>query len=392
MKQKNKLETLIIKYKLSYKRFNIFLIFMNILYILDFYKPNKWWIEILFEQIIDHFWKKHKISIITWNYTQQLKNIEKQWNITIYRIKAKNLISYSIKAYFFAKKIIKDIDIIHTSNFYSAFVASRLSKKYKKKSILHINWFFGNYRFKMIDKIRAYKFKLLEYWNIKWNFDKYIVVSRYIYDVAYFYYWIDNKKLKLVYNGIDYKKWVNNINEEKVKQIQKKYNLKQTYSLLFYGRIEKVKWINLLLESIQKIDNIKLLLIVHWDLESLKHNITQLWIKDKTIVIEWKEHNKIANFIKAVNAVVFPSLTESFGYVWLETSILGTPLICSNIWAIPEVVFWKVNFFNVNDKKCLINVIEKSKKWDFEQIPYKDLNINYTLTNIKEVYNELSEK
>ena len=365
---------------------------MHILYILDFYKPNKWWVEVLFEQIINYFWKKHKVSIITWNYNQKLKDVEKQWNITIYRIKAKNLISYSIKACFFAKNVIKNVDIIHTSNFYSAFVASKLSKKYKKKSILHINWFFWNYRFKMIDKLRAYKFKLLEYWNIKWNFDKYIVVSRYMYDVAYFYYWIDHKKLKLIYNGIDYKKWEENINKKEVKNIQEKYNLKDTYSLLFYGRIEKVKWINLLLKSIKDIKDIKLLFIVHWDIESLKHTITQLWIKDKTIIIEWQEHNKIANFIKAVDAVVFPSLTESFGYVGLETSILKTPLICSNAGAIPEVVFWKVNFFEPKNKYSLINAIKKSKKWDFEQIPSKNFEIENTLKEIEEIYSELIKK
>ncbi len=362
---------------------------MHILYILDFYKPNKWWVEVLFEQIINHFSKKNKVSIITWNYNWKLKDTERHWNITIYRIKAKNLINFTFKAYIFTKHIIHNIDIIHTSNFYSAFTASRLSKKYKKKSILHINWFFGNYRFKMIDKLRAYKFKLLEYGNIKWHFNKYITVSKYMYDVAYFHYWIDHKKLKTIYNGIDYKKWEENINTKEVENLKEKYNLQDSYSLLFYGRIEKVKWIDLLLESIKDIKDIKLLLIVHGHIESLKENIERFWIKDKTIIIEWQEHNKIANFIKAVDTVVFPSLTESFGYVGLETSILQTPLICSDIGAIPEVVFWKVNFFKVNNKNSLIQAIERSKKWDFEQIPYKNFDIDNTLKELEKVYEEV---
>lgn len=365
---------------------------MKILYILDFYKPNKWWVEVLFEQIINHFSKKNKISVITWNYNWELNEVEQNWNITIYRIKAKNLVHFIIKAYMFSKHIIHNIDIIHTSNFYSAFVASRLAKKYKKKSILHINWFFGNYRFKMIDKKRAYKFKLLEYWNIKWHFDKYIAVSRYMYDVAYFYYGIDHKKLKTIYNGIDYKKWKENIDAKKVENIKEKYKLQDNYSLLFYGRIEKIKWIDLLLESIKDVDDIKLLLIVHWDIESLKENIKNLKIQDKTTIIQWQEHNQIWNFIKAVDAVVFPSLTESFWYVGLETSILQTPLICSNIWAIPEVVFWKVNFFEVNNKNSLIQAIEKSKKWDFKQIPYKNFDIENTLKELEKIYKELINK
>jgi len=362
---------------------------MHILYILDFYKPNKGWIEVLFEQIINHFWKKHKISIITWKYDKNLKDIEKEKNITIYRIKAKNLITYVFNAYFFWKKIIKDIDIIHTSNFYSAFVASLLAKKYKKKSILHINWFFWNYRFKMIDILRAWKFKFLEYGNIKWNFDKYIVVSRYIYDVVHFYYWIDNNKLKLIYNWLDYKNWEQNIDEDKIKNIKQTYNLKNIFSLLFYGRIEKVKWLDLLLENIKEIENIKLLLIVHWNIESLKEKIKKLKLKNKIIIIPPQIHKNIPNFIKAVDAVVFPSLTEAFGYVWLETSILQTPLICSNMWAIHEVVFWKVIFFEINEKNSLINSIEKAKKWDFEEIPFKDFSIANTLKYIEDIYTNL---
>lgn len=364
---------------------------MHILYILDFYKPNKWWIEILFEQIISHFSKKHKISIITWNYSWNLPTKEKSWNITIYRINAKNLTNYVFKWYNFSKNIVKDVNFIHTSNFYSALIWSRLAKKYKKKSILHINWFFWNYRFQMTNWIKAQKFKILENMNINWNFNKYIVVSRYIFDVANFHYWIDKNKIEIIYNWIDYKSWKENINEIEIQKIQKIYNPENKFFLLFYGRVEKVKWIENLLESIRNIDWIKLLLILHGNIAKIKKIIKDFWIENKTQIINWKPHTEIPNYIKASNCVVFPSLIESFGYVALETSILNVPLLCTNIWAIPEIAYWKVNFFEPKNSKSLEDSIKKSIKNKFEIIPEKNFDIKNTLEKLEKVYFEMKD-
>lgn len=365
---------------------------MKILYILDFYKPNKWWIEVLFEQIIEHFWQKNEVSVITRKFDKNLDELEKNWNISIYRIPAKNLISFVFKARSFWKKIAKNVDIIHASNFYSALVASNLSKKFNKKSILHVNWFFGNYRFSMIDFVRAWKFKILERLNVAWNFNKYIAVSRYISDVLNFHYWVNLEKIETIYNWIDIEKWKKNINPDKVLSIRKKYKSEQEFLILFYWRIEKVKNVEMLLESIQGMDWIKIALMVHGDILYLKKIIEEMNLKEIVELIPAQKNKDIANYIKAVDAVVFPSLTEAFWYVALETCALWKPLICSNTWAIPEVVFWKVLFFNPKSTKSIRKAISNAKKGEFKIIKNKKFPISKTLEKIEKIYEKLNNK
>jgi len=383
---------------------------MHILYILDFYKPNIGWIEVLLDEIIQHFWKKHKVSVITWNFNWKLPKIEKIWNITIYRIKAKNIIFYTYFAYKFWKTIVQYIDIIHSNNFYSAIVWSKLSKKYNKKHILHIHWIFWNYWNYLVDwnflikKVKVWKFKLLERLNIYWNYDKCFCVSKYVMDVAKLYYGIKWEKLELVYNWLDYEKWLSYLDKNKIKQIKKKLKLENIFSFLFYGRVEKVKWWENLLENLAWYDKkIKFVFILHWDLDLFKNKILALnWKKieenyfilnNVEILIQKQvKHNEIANYIKAVNCVVFPSYTESFGYVALETSILNTPIVASSMWAIPEVVFWKVNLFEFGDKKSFYQALDNTLNNKFENIPKKDFSLKNTINNIDKIYKNLLKK
>jgi len=380
---------------------------MHILYILDFYKPNIGGIEVLLDEIINHFWKNNKVSVITWNFNWKLPEIEKKWNITIYRVKSTILQTYPFSAYKKWKEIISDVDIIHANNFYSAFVWSKLAKKYGKKAILHIHWYFWVLWFNMLEwnyfvkKLKEYKFRFLEKMWINWNFDKYLCVSKYIYDVCKFYYNVDDKKLELLYNGLDYEKWENTIDNLKVENIKKKYSLDNVFSLLFVWRIEKVKWWDVFLEVLKLLDfDTKVLFIIHWNLDKFIWKIYSLWAKKikenefllnkSNIIIVWpKKHNEIWNYIKSVSWTVFSSITESFWYFGLETSILNVPIIASNNGAIPEVVFWKVNFFDIWDKNSFVKAIKNTKNWIYENIPFKNFDLKLLFSKLENIYKKV---
>lgn len=389
---------------------------MHILYILDFYKPNLGWVEVLLDEIINHFWKNNKVSVLTWNFNWKLPKTEKNWNITIYRVSAKNLFSYIFQWIKKWKKLINNVDIIHANTFYSWIIWSYLSQKYKIKSVLHIHWFFGNYRKKLVEwnyfikKIKVLKFKLLEYLNIHWNFDKYICISRFVEDIIKIYYWISRNKIELVYNWMDYKKWGKLVNEKKIKEIKQKYKLDKYFSLLFFGRIEKMKGLDFFLESLKnsEINNLKVILIIHWDFKKFEEKILQLnwknikhknWIissfnfwKIQIEIIPWVEHKTLPNYISSVNAVVFPSSMEPFWLALLETCILQTPVIASNSWAIPEVAYWKINFFEYWDKNNLQNNILKSYNENYQQIPIKDFSLEKMFNKLEKIYRELLNK
>ena len=100
----------------------------------------------------------------------------------------------------------------------------------------------------------------------------------------------------------------------------------------------------------------------------------------------------MANYIKALNAVVFPSSMEPFGLVWLETCILSTPIIASNSWAIEEVIFWKVNLFEFWNTKNIQKAILNAYDWIYQQIPTKDFSLEKMFNKLKDIYKELLTK
>jgi len=200
------------------------------------------------------------------------------------------------------------------------------------------------------------------------------------------------------------------VNKEKINKIKQKYELDKYFSLLFFGRIEKMKGLDFFLESLVNLEikNLKVILIIHWDFKKFEEKIQQLnWknIKHKNWIISsfnfweiqieiipWVEHKTLANYISSVNTVVFPSSMEPFWLALLETCVLQTPIIASNSWAIVEVVFWKVNFFEYPNIKDLQKTIFKSYNWDYQQIPTKDFSLEKMFDKLEKIYIELLNK
>ena len=90
-----------------------------ILFLLDYYSPHKWWIENVFEHLINWLLEKwYKITLITSRFQDDLKEYEKVWNLTIYRV-------WKWRKWFFFKWFVKackvlrknkNIKIIHITN------------------------------------------------------------------------------------------------------------------------------------------------------------------------------------------------------------------------------------------------------------------------------------
>ncbi len=357
---------------------------MKILYLVDFFYPNKWWIEVLLSQIIGYFSEKNDVFVVTRRYDKTLPKQEKFWNAIIYRVDAKNIYDFYFKWYNFAKKFFKDVDLIHSNTFFSALIWNKLARKYNKRHIIHIHWFFWNLRNKIIKwNFRIFKFKFLE--KIISNMDaEFICVSKYVYDIMKFVYWVNDKKLHLIYNWIDSKKWLSYVEDEKIKEIRNNIAFKNEFIYLFYWRNEKVKNVDMLIEAFKnaKIDNSKLILLMT---DFWKNNYFKQ-ISNNIFIYPWIEHYELPNRILASDVVVFPSITESFGYVWLETSLLEVPLIASDMWAIPEVVFWKLSFFNPFDMQDFIHALKDAKNWKFEYINKKTFEIKDTCEKLNNLY------
>ena len=373
---------------------------MHILYILDFYKPNNGGIEILFDNIISRISKNHTVSIITFRYSDKLPKFEQiNEKINIYRVGKWNLINFAIAAYKKWKEIIEDIDIIHTSNFYAVFPAKLLSYKYKKKALVHINWFFGKYRNQFV-WWRGYKFRILEYLTCKLKFDKYICVSRYVKWLLKTLYGVKEDRLEVIYNAVDYSLWnIENFVEEDVVSIIEEYNLDQFYSVLFYGRPDKIKGIEFFIKAIpdilKKIPNFKAFLIVPNNEKEdkaykfLQNTIDEVGVKENIIQIWAVEHELLWNYILASNCVIMPSLWEWFGYAAAEVSAFGHNLIVTNIAALPEVSTGKVNFIEPSNSDSIVDAVWNFYNDKYTKIPFRGFYWKDNIKKLEELYKML---
>lgn len=116
---------------------------------------------------------------------------------------------------------------------------------------------------------------------------------------------------KVVYNGIS----ITEINNEKVED-----------KICFVGSIKKMKGIDTLIESFKYIDNQSLELLIigeNSNSEKTKERGNDRRIKYLGAV----EYQKTIEFMSKSKMLVNPSKSESFGLVYLEALVAGTPVI-----------------------------------------------------------------
>ena len=70
---------------------------------------------------------------------------------------------------------------------------------------------------------------------------------------------------------------------------------------------------------------------------SLKHQAQELGIGDRVKFLDYVAYDKLPVIINQAVSLVFPSLWEGFGLPVLEAMACGTPVITSDISALPEV-------------------------------------------------------
>lgn len=109
--------------------------------------------------------------------------------------------------------------------------------------------------------------------------------------------------------------------------------------LIFFGRLSQEKGVNVLIESMQQIPQVKLLIAGSGPDERLFRDlVVKLGLKNVLFVGE-KTGESLFNLIRGSLFSINPSLAqETFGYSILESFALGKPVIASNSGAFPELV------------------------------------------------------
>ncbi len=145
---------------------------------------------------------------------------------------------------------------------------------------------------------------------------------------------------------------------DKVQAVKEKYRLNKPY-FLFVGTLEPRKNLLRLVHSFllfkqQTHAEHELILAgpKGWIGDDFMHFILSPQLADKVRWLDYVKEEELTGLYTGAEAFLFPSIKEGFGMPLLEAMGCGTPVICSNTAAIPEVVgeaAWMVDPSNVGE-------------------------------------------
>ena len=374
---------------------------MEILFLLDYYPPHKWWIENVFEHLINWLLERwYKITLITSRFQNELKSYEKAWNLTIYRIwkwRKWFFFEWFVKACEVLRKN-KNIKIIHSSSYTSAIPASILSKLFHKKSVVTIHEIFGKLWKELKPRYSRWIFELFERLMIKFPHDIYHCVSLYTLNSLRIKWWISDKKLHLIYNGVDNDFWdMKKVKKSDIDEWKNKYWWNDSYLISYYGHAWKTKWIDLLVEAIPQIlkenPDSKLLFNIipskrsEFIIEQINSISKHLKAEDRIQIFRWFSKEDLRIFVACADVIIAPSLAEGFGSVHSEACAMWKNLISSNLAAIPEVVSGNVILMSPPTSRWICNSIKIIREWNFDCISWKKFSREKMINKIKNIYN-----
>lgn len=372
----------------------------HILFVLDYYLPHRWWVENVFENIITKLLKKwYKITVLTSRFDSSLKKAESEKNLNIYRIWSSR-ISFMFLGFLRGIKILSketDIDIIHTSTYGWAIPASLLGKIFHKKVILTVHEIFWNLRYRYKWIVWWFIYKVFEKLIFAFPYDIYHCVSRYTMNSIRLCYWISDKKIKMIYNGIDSDfRNPKNVSEKEIYN-RKKKNWRWDYKIiLYYGHAWISKWIDYLIEALPNIlkENPETMVILNLINSRRKDAIKNLVFskiqysenKARVKIYDWFEKEDLRTLVAASDIIVAPSLSEGFGSVHSESSQMQKILVTTDISSIPEAVFGKVRFISPSSATDIVRWIKNVLHWIYEEIPVKKFSWDTAVENIEDLY------
>ena len=119
-----------------------------------------------------------------------------------------------------------------------------------------------------------------------------------------------------------------------------KAKIQNTRYALFVGTFEPRKNLPTLLRALKELPvDVKLVIVGErgWGNQKLTKLVDELGVKDRVIFAGRLTDSELDAAYRAARLLVFPSLSEGFGLPVLEAMARGTPVVCSNAGALPEV-------------------------------------------------------
>ncbi|MCJ7582327.1 MAG: glycosyltransferase, partial [Candidatus Aminicenantes bacterium] len=203
-------------------------------------------------------------------------------------------------------------------------------------------------------------------------------------------YGISAQKIKVIYPGVNQ----NLFCPSKTDIVYKESGFSENDQILLYvGRVEPIKGLLTVIEALARLNqsdnplNEKLRLIVigggkegfelsqNSEVHRVKEAAKAFGLTEKIVFLGSKKQNSLKDYYSAADALIVPSLYESFGLVVVEAMACGTPVLVSNVGKMRTIIKEGKNGYSFTPgspeslKNALIEYFQKKDfLWDKEKI------------------------
>lgn len=131
--------------------------------------------------------------------------------------------------------------------------------------------------------------------------------------------------------------------------------------LLFVGRLQPLKGVDLAVEALARVEHPDAVLVVvggpsgiegEATLADLESRIAKYGLEQRVLRVDPQPHHLLSTYYRAADAVLVPSRSESFGLVALEAAACGTPVVATDVGGLRDNVVDGVTGFLVEDRNA----------------------------------------
>lgn len=192
--------------------------------------------------------------------------------------------------------------------------------------------------------------------------DKIIAVSEFTKNEIIKFYKTAPEKIAVAYNSVG-DNFAENIPEEKLEAVRKKYSLPEKF-ILYLGTMQPRKNLSVLIEAFSKINTEKISLVLaggkgyNYDKE-IDEAIKGNKLENSVIFPGFIDEEDKSALYKLAETFCFPSLYEGFGIPILEAMSTGVPVVASDIPPHKEIAGSAALFFDPKSPADLAEKLER---------------------------------
>jgi len=335
---------------------------MKIIQICEQFKPSIGGVQNYVYALSHELSKRHNVTVFTSDLIEGLdltlkppsyEKISDNFNIYRFKTYPPYYISY-VRAYGMIPPLIRnlaksDVDLIHSHSFIAIHTnaAALLSKLKKNPFVLTIHSFGenpSNFYSDMFTKVYNSSIGKI---TLKFA-DKVIVLSSEA-KVYFLQLGVDEEKIRIVPNGIDYKRFAN---------FHPKVNFKQRYSIngkvvLFVSNLQQRKGAQYLLKAapqiLREVPNTSFVIVGDGPYRKYLEDLSnRLHIKNKVIFTGSLSDQELLEAYHIADVFVLPSAFEGLPTVILEAMASGVPIVATKVGGIPSIVQDGITGFLIN--------------------------------------------